>query len=160
MRRVFKRIAVHGSLTALALGVIGLLYAELAGVWLAGSGVRHTAQADADFDAQLRSRVPLVMAAWGFGFIVFAEAVLFLVRGEPGAKAAKAVAVNDTAETLLEELLKQAEAKMAAEKAAADRAAQIDAPDTGGASILSPDVFPAPRTHDPACQPVTKSSPG
>lgn len=163
MRRVFKRIAISGSLAAVVLGVVGLMFAEVAGTWLTGSGARSTGQADAEFDGVLRARVPLLMAAWGFGLIAAAELLMFAVRGEPGAKPAaapKSASVNDTAEVLLEELLRQAEAKAAAEKAAAERAAQIDAPDAGGASILTPEVFPAPRTPDAACQPVTKSSPG
>ena len=40
MRRVFKRIALNGLLTALILGLVGMCYAELAGLWLTGAGTR------------------------------------------------------------------------------------------------------------------------
>jgi hypothetical protein len=158
MRRVFKRIAINGSLTALALGCVGLLYAEMAGIWLGGSGGRGSPQGDAEFAGQLRSRVPVVMAAWGFGFIALAEVLLFLVRGEPGARAAKAAKAADQpddAELLLEELLRQAEAKMAQEKVAAFGAgldghagapAQKPSPEEAGASILNPDLYAPPPT--------------
>ena len=147
MRRVFRRIAVNGSLTALVLGVVGLLYAELAATWLGGSGGRG-AQADADFQGQLRSRVPLLMAVWGVVFVVVAESVLFIVRGEPGAKP-KAAAPPDEAEVLLEELLRQAEAKQAQERAGgsgAGASAQNGGPEQAGASILTPDTHSPPRT--------------
>jgi hypothetical protein len=152
MHRVLKRIAVNGLITALILGGIGLLYAELAGLWLTGSGNRVSPQTDTEIQSAIRQRVPLRMAMWGFVFIAVAEVGLYLWRGEPpvkDAKAAKGAPRPDEAELLLEELLKQAEAKRAQEQATeakaqgpeeggAGSAAQKGSPNGGGAGMLTP----------------------
>jgi hypothetical protein len=151
MRRVFKRIALHGSLTALVLGLTGLLFAELTGLWLTGSGGVRNPTGDGAVQDVLRQRIPLLMALWGFLFIAGAEIVLYLWRGEPKVKATKA-APPDEAELLLEELLKQAEAKAAQEQAAGNRVEGVegggakgsDAPNDPGASILTPKILPRP----------------
>ena len=115
MRRVFKRVAFNGLLTALVLGLIGLCFAEMAGLWLTGAGGTRSAPDPAVQDG-LRHRVPLTMAVWGFLFIAVTEFGLFLWRGDPSAKVAKKEAGPDEGELLLEELLRQAEAKTALEQ--------------------------------------------
>jgi len=117
MRPVFKRIALNGILTALILGVIGFLFGELAGLWLTGAANRTQQESDASLRDAIRYRIPLLMALWGFVFIAVAEVVLFLWRGEPQARPANGAraAKPDEAGLLLEELLKQAEAKAALE---------------------------------------------
>lgn len=133
MNRVFKRIAVNGFITAVVLGVIGFMYAELAGLWLTGAATRTPQASDADLQGTIRSRVPVVMAVWGFVFIAVAEMGLYLWRGgSKAADAARPAPPPDEAEALLEELLKQAEAKAARERAA------TGTPNEPGASILTP----------------------
>src|SRR5438132_10781630 len=108
MRPVLKRIAVNGLLTAAVLGLLGLLLAEMAGIWLAGHQPARSepvenpvAAADPVADA-LRYRLPLALAGLGFGFIVVCELVLYAVRGNPPAAKKPAAPQPDPAELLLE----------------------------------------------------------
>lgn len=117
MREVCRRIAIHGGLAALVLGIIGFMLAELASIWLAGSpGVRTTtgapvegADADGSVADSLRARMPLVLAVWGFAFVAVGEVLLHLWRSrrKPVAPPAK----PDEAEKLLEEILSQVESQ-------------------------------------------------
>ncbi len=118
MRPVLKRIAVNGLLSALLLGLIGLGFTELAGIWLTTQSTeRRAAPAPVPLDGDdpttslLRYRVPLTMAGWGVAFVVVGELGLYLWRGRrpvDGSAAAKGLK-PDTAEVLLEELLQQLE---------------------------------------------------
>jgi hypothetical protein len=89
MKPVLRRIALHGGLTALLMGVIGFMLAELASVWLATSpgprpatgGAVAAPDADGTMAAALRQRVPLYMAVWGFGLVAVGELGLYLWRG-------------------------------------------------------------------------------
>lgn len=117
MRPVLRRIAIHGGLTALLLGLVGFLFAELASIWLAGSPGTRAATggpiATTDDDgvtATLRARVPLLMAVWGFAFIAIGEVAIYLWRGERPRSAPVPVSTEADAEHLLEELLAKAEA--------------------------------------------------
>jgi hypothetical protein len=119
MRRVLKRIAVNGLLTAALLGMIGFGLAELATIWLAGSRTTRssggpeptTVEVDDTLQKSLRYRVPLTMAGWGFAFVALSEVVLYLWRGRrPETKTSPPTPQPDPAEALLEELLAQVEA--------------------------------------------------
>ena len=114
MNPVVRRILLHGGLTAGLLALVGLLFAEMAGMW-AGAGAT-TPPASADLNPPLgpaiRYRVPLMMAFWGFAFVAVSELVLSRFR-KPAP--AKPPAPPDDTEKLLNELLAQAEAKSAAE---------------------------------------------
>ena len=121
MPPLVKRIVVNGLLTAAMLGGIGFLLAELGSAWLSGatpartSAVERTgaaAPAEDPAAAVLRARLPLTLAAWGFGFILVGELVLYAWRGEPKPKAVKKPydAGPDPAEALLEQLLAEADA--------------------------------------------------
>jgi hypothetical protein len=118
MRDVYRRIALHGALTAIVLGILGFMLAELASIWLAGSpGTRSATGAPVEgtdtqgaVGANLRARVPLLMAAWGFGFVAVGELLLHWWRSRRKPVAAKPPE-PDPAEKLLEELLAQAEAQ-------------------------------------------------
>jgi hypothetical protein len=121
MHPVLKRILVNGGLTAVILALVGLLFSELGGMWASAPG-RPGATNPGQTGAALRTRVPLMMALWGFAFVVVCELVLYRIRRRAPAKPADPV--PDDAEKLLNELLAQAEAKMAAEaegKRAEDR---------------------------------------
>jgi hypothetical protein len=127
MREVFRRIALHGALTAVVLGILGFMFAELASLWLVGSpGVRSATGAAVEgtdtqgaIGANLRARVPLLMAVWGFAFIVVGELVLHWWRSRR--KPVAAPAQPDEAEKLLEELLAQAEASRQSGQETGDR---------------------------------------
>lgn len=114
MHPVLRRVLLHGGLTAGVLALIGAAFAELASVWLAGNAPRNPDPvADAQVTAALRARVPLTLAAWGFLFVLVAELVVWRVRGSrPAAKPPDST--PDETEKLLNELLAQAESKLAA----------------------------------------------
>lgn len=115
MHPVLRRILLHGGLTALVLALIGAMFAELANIWLVGNVTRGTAaDANDQVGSALRARVPLTLAAWGFVFVLVGELVIWRVRGSRK-PAPKPLESQDDAEKLLNELLAQAEAKMAAE---------------------------------------------
>jgi hypothetical protein len=148
MQRLLKRIALHGVLTALVLGVIGAMFTQIAMMWLTSSapprvGPVESAAAPAPnpvADA-IRYRVPLMMAAWGFAFVVVTELVVFAVRGEKKPPVPPPYVPEDTAEKLLEELLHQADVALAKEKEEQEKKkAAEDASHAG--SILTPDPRP------------------
>jgi hypothetical protein len=123
MRPVLRRIAIHGGLTALVLGLFGLMFAELGAIWLSSAPGARSAEvaetADAEVADRLRGRVPFLMAVWGFGFVAVAEVLMHLYRTRrAAARAAMAPATAqpqpDEAERLLLELLAKAEAEAAA----------------------------------------------
>ncbi|HEY1186339.1 MAG TPA: hypothetical protein VGE74_01720 [Gemmata sp.] len=118
MHPVLRRILLHGGLTALVLALIGMLFAELANIWLVGNAPRSAAgEATDPVGATLRTRVPVVLAGWGFVFVMVGEIVIWRVRGARPTAPKPADLSPDDAEKLLNELLAQAEAKMAAEAA-------------------------------------------
>ncbi|AMV28469.1 hypothetical protein VT84_28955 [Gemmata sp. SH-PL17] len=119
MHPVLRRILLHGGLTAGTLALIGMMFAELAGLWLTGSATRSSADPDEEINTSLRSRIPFTMALWGFGFVAVSELVIWRVRGNRPATSQQTgpqtEQSQDEAEKLLNELLAQAEAKMALE---------------------------------------------
>ena len=104
MNPVLKRILVHGGLTAGLLALVGVGFAEIAKMWMGDA---------AETGSTLRYRVPLMMAFWGFMFVAVCELVLSRIRKNAPVKPAEPP--QDDAEKLLNELLAQAEAKMALE---------------------------------------------
>jgi hypothetical protein len=135
MHPVLKRILVHGGLTAAVLALVGVLFAELAGIWTAGGAGRP---GSVDLNPQppeaLRYRIPLTMALAGFLFVAVGELIKWRVRGNapPASAAMKSPAPQpDDAEKLLNELLAQSEAKMAQEAANQKVEGAAPAPGTG-----------------------------
>jgi hypothetical protein len=116
-----RRVLVHGAFTAGALALVGVLFAELASIWAAGSAGRPgSADLNPPLDPSLRYRIPLTMAGAGFLFVAVCELAAWYVRGnKPPAKPTDPP--PDDAEKLLNELLAQAEAKMAAESEAREQ---------------------------------------
>jgi hypothetical protein len=115
MPPLLKRIVVNGLVTAGILAVLGFLLAEVGAIWLSGTTQPRSGNVAAGPDpavASLHSRVPLAMAAWGFGFIAVSELVLYAWRGNPAEKTARKPAepAPDPAEQLLEQLLAEADA--------------------------------------------------
>ncbi|MCI0702850.1 MAG: hypothetical protein L0241_17350 [Planctomycetia bacterium] len=116
MNPLAKRIVIHGLLTAAVLGVVGLMLAELGGLWMAShSGNRPgSAELNAPVEETLRYKIPLTMAIWGFAFVAVGELILHRIRSRrPPTKPPEPQ--PDDAERLLNELLAQAEAKAALE---------------------------------------------
>src|SRR5687767_219600 len=115
MHPVLKRILLNGAFTAAILALVGVLFAELAGMWVVGSARPGAPNLNPPLEASLRYRVPLTMAGAGFLFVALSELLLWAVRGEKKPLTKSAEVQPDEAEKLLNELLAQAEAKMASE---------------------------------------------
>lgn len=118
MRTLAVRILRRGLPTAAVLALMGYGMAEFAGIYLAAQpgAERGDGQWAENVAASLRYRVPLGMAAWGFGLVALFEFLHWLVRGNPPAPAPKSAAAPDATERLLTDLLRRAEADKAARK--------------------------------------------
>jgi hypothetical protein len=115
MNPVLRRIAINGGLTALVLGIIGLMFAELASMWLISSmATQSKGKASPPDTSVFRQRLPLFMAIAGFSFVAIGELVLHRVRKNRKPPAAPTPSQTDQTEKLLQELLAKEEAKMAA----------------------------------------------
>src|SRR4051794_20144694 len=102
MNPVLKRILLHGGLTAGLLALVGLLFGEMAKMWMSPpAGAPESADLNPAVAATLRYRVPLMMAFWGFLFVTVSELVLSRFRKHAPAKPAAPPA--DDAEKLLNE---------------------------------------------------------
>ena len=113
MNPVVRRIAIHAAVSAVILGVFGLLLVQAASIWLASTdpGLRPgekvgSADVDDAFLAALRWRVP-VFVACGVAFVVACEIATHYWKNRKGATPAQPQ--PDEAEKLLEQLLTQAE---------------------------------------------------
>ena len=115
MHPVLKRILLNGGFAAGILALVGVLFAQLAGMWVVGSARPGAPDLNPPLEDSLRYRVPLTMAAAGFLFVALSELVLWAVRGEKKPLTKPAERQPDEAEKLLNELLAQAEARMAQE---------------------------------------------
>ncbi len=121
MHPVAKRIIVHGGLTAGVLALIGFMFAEMAGIWTAGStGKPNSADLNPSVTDSLRYRIPLTLAGAGFLFVAVGELIGARLRKNKLA-AQPAQPQPDDTEKLLNELLAQAEAKMALEQESGNR---------------------------------------
>lgn len=120
MHPLLKRILTNSLIAGSLLAVMGFGLTELARMWLiaqAPSRMDPTAPAtpaDAATDV-VSYRIPLMMAAWGVGFVVLGELFLwFVLKRRPKPPAPPPPPGPDPAELLLEQLLREAEAKQAA----------------------------------------------
>jgi hypothetical protein len=105
-----KRILRHGLLAALLGAVLGFLFAQVAGVWFdAKAGERPAPAGGAEVTEALEWRVPFTMAGWAFGLTTLFELFGSLWR-TPSNRAVVETTPQPDAETLLLELLDQAEA--------------------------------------------------
>ena len=120
MHPLLKRILVNGLVCSSLLAVMGFGLTELGRMWLVAQAPARAEPGAPptpgdDPAAALGPRVPLTMAAWGVGFVVVAELFLwFVLKRRPAAKAPPAPPAPDPAEVLLEQLMREAEAKQAA----------------------------------------------
>ena len=120
MHPLLKRILTNSLVAASLLAVMGFGLTELARMWLiaqAPARIDPTAPVtppDANADV-VGYRVPLTMAAWGVGFVVLSELFLwFVLKRRPKPAAPPVPPGPDPAEVLLEQLMREAEAKQAA----------------------------------------------
>jgi len=160
MSALMRRILLHGGLTALLLAVVGVMLAQLASIWLVGSpgtGQRFTAEfsatagggaagkpegvasgtaqagphaADEAVIGELRWRMPVFMAVWGFAFVAVGELVLWRWRNRRRPPTTEDSPSSDETEKLLEQLLRQAESQAAAHTVAPPVADGADTPQT------------------------------
>lgn len=123
MHPLLKRILVNSAFVAVLLGAMGFGLTELAKMWLITQApARPDPAAPAATAATAAGygldgpQVPLTMAAWGVAFVVLGELVMWVVRGRKAAAPAPPPAPPgpDPAELLMDQLIREAEAKMAA----------------------------------------------
>jgi hypothetical protein len=108
MGPVYRRIAIHGGLTAVILGVLGVMFSDLAAMWTAASSPTRTAAVSSNDSDFLRKRVPLMMAVWGFSFVALGEVAKHIWNRRSLTRLA-ANRQPDPTEQFLEELMTQAE---------------------------------------------------
>ncbi|MBX9584123.1 MAG: sortase B protein-sorting domain-containing protein [Gemmataceae bacterium] len=115
MSPVLKRIAANGLGAAAVLGLLGLGFGELAALSLAAQTPDRVIPVEAVAEPEpnpvgdaLRYRVPAMMALYGFLLVAAGELVLAR-RRKPAPPPAETK--PDPAELLLEQLLREAEAK-------------------------------------------------
>ncbi len=114
MHPVLKRILTQGGLTAILLAIVGVLFGQMAGMWAtANLGQPDSPEADAIAES-IRVNVPLMMAFWGFVFVVVWELVRWRLSLRKPVVTTAAPQPDET-EKLLNELLARAEAARAAE---------------------------------------------
>ena len=124
MHPVLKRILLNGGVCAGLLALIGVVFMELSGVLALGGTARPgSADLNPQLPDSLRYRVPLTMAGAGFLFVAACELVMWRLRGNKP-PAVKPAEPQPDAEKLLNELLAQAEAKMAAEQRGQEQKAE------------------------------------
>jgi len=105
MPLILKRIMLNGLPAAAILAVIGYGYAELAGVFLLANPTGRTfdgnipAPAEDPVAADLKYRIPAMMALWGFAFIAAGEGVMAIWRRRPLALPAKSAQDKPNADT-------------------------------------------------------------
>ena len=109
MRRYLLKLLKTGLPTAAILALFGYTFAQFAGMWyVSESGGRNSPVGANEIAATLEWRLPLTMAAWGFGLVAFFEGILSIWR-KP-APVTLAVAPVDETEQLLLKLLEEADA--------------------------------------------------
>ncbi len=119
MHPLLKRIVVNSLIAASMLALMGYGLTELGRMWMiaqAPARAQPGAPATPDDGAEAFGlRVPLTMAAWGVAFVVVGDCFLwFVLKRRPAPPAPPLPAAPDPAEVLLEQLLREAEAKQAA----------------------------------------------
>jgi hypothetical protein len=156
MHPTLVRILKQGIPVAAVLALVGYVMAEAAGMWVGGqaerSSVRVTMDAPGapdvsgeDLSRVLRTRLPFTLALWGFGIVVVFELVLSVWRGNRAAKPVAAVPTEDEVETLLNQLLRQAESAEAARAAQP----QTDTPPPADPITPCPSAAPAENSTSP-----------
>jgi len=120
MHPLVKRILTNSLVAGSLLAVMGFGLTELARMWLIAQAPTRMdpnappTEPDATTDI-VGYRIPLMMVAWGVAFVVCGELFLwFVLKRRPKPPAPPPPPGPDPAEVLLEQLLREAEAKQAA----------------------------------------------
>lgn len=129
MHPVVQRIAINGILTALFLGVIGVMISNIAVTFVPrsadiGEVPDGGVNPDDELISQIQTRTPIMLAVWGFAFVAVGEVVLHLWRSRrPAPPAEPTQDERAKTEMLLQELLAKAEAEEKAKAASGEQPA-------------------------------------
>jgi hypothetical protein len=80
------RIVIHAFMAAGALALVGMMFAELASLWVSGREVPREGLPAAEpvqIGSEVRWRLPLAMAAMGFVLVIVGEGLWSLWRKSP-----------------------------------------------------------------------------
>ncbi len=111
MRLYLFKVLKSGLPTAAILAVCGYVFAQFAGMWyVSEAGGRTLPVGSGEIADTLEWRLPLTMAAWGFGLIALFEGVLSIWRQPAALEVPAEVETVDETEQLLLKLLEEAEA--------------------------------------------------
>ena len=110
MRPYLLKLLKTGLPTAAGLGVVGYAFARFAGMWYVSEAGGRTAIGANDIAEALEWRLPLTMAAWGFGLVALFEGILSIWRKPTTPATPAALTPVDETEQLLLKLLEEAEA--------------------------------------------------
>lgn len=111
MRLYLFKVLKSGLPTAAILAVCGYVFAQFAGMWYASeAGGRTLAVGSGEIADTLEWRLPMTMAAWGFGLIALFEGVLSIWRKPAALAVSSETEPVDETEQLLLKLLEEAEA--------------------------------------------------
>jgi len=110
MRPYLLKLLKTGLPTAAGLGVVGYAFARLAGMWYVSEAGGRTAIGANDIAEALEWRLPLTMAAWGFGLVALFEGILSIWRTPTAPAPPTPAPPIDETEKLLLKLLEEAEA--------------------------------------------------
>ena len=124
MRTTLIRIAKHGGLVAAGLWIFGILFGQLAGLWvdsqapvrngpiLSGEHVEPNAQSEGELFAEsVRWRVPFAMAGWGFLLVAGFELLIGIWRRPEVPLTPVDPNQANAEEELMQQLLREAEFK-------------------------------------------------
>jgi hypothetical protein len=127
MHPLLKRILINGGLTAAVLAGVGFLFAQMASTWTSGEVTKpDAAAANNSMIGSIRSNVPMMMAFWGFMFVSMGEVLRWCLWGRKPTVTKPVEKRPDDTEKLLNELLAQAESRMATEQELGDRGQGIE----------------------------------
>ena len=158
MHPVVQRIAINGILTALFLGVIGVMIGNIAVTFVPRSADvgEGGVNPDDELISQIQTRTPIMLAVWGFAFVAVGEVVLHLWRSRRPAPPAEPTQDERTkTEMLLQELLAKAEAEEKA-KAASGELPTSGHRDKGGESR---EMLELPKPEAASTPPVSPKAP-
>ncbi len=141
MHPVLQRIAIYGTLTAVFLGVIGMMIGNIAIMFVPQSpdGIVNPADGanpDEQLISAIRVRTPIMLAIWGFVFVAVGELLLHAWRRRhPAAPPSATTAEREATEKQIQEMLAQAEADEKASAGVGEQESRRKHRDLGGESM-------------------------
>ena len=108
-----RRTLVHATLAAGALALIGVMYAELAGMWVAGQSVERNgppvSTPGPDIAGAIKWRLPAAMAVAGFLLVLGGESLTSLWRKPAAAAEPPKRDFDKEAEAKIQQMLKESQ---------------------------------------------------